>query len=300
MRIFLTGGTGYIGQALLDALVRAGHHVSCLVRTPEKAAGVEARGGEVVAGDLSEPSSFLDSADGCDGYVLAGFEGTARGVEVDRRALEALVEVARRGDGDRFLVYTSGIWVLGNARKPIDETAPLNPTQLAVWRPAHERLVLEAAGAGLRTLVVRPGIVCGGSRGIVGDLIREAHQGLVRIVGDGTNHWPVVYDRDLADLYVRLVARADAAGVYHATDEADETVNDIVSAIASHVKKRPEVRRVPLAEAKAKMGPLATALALDQLVRSPRARAIGWSPARRSIAGNVASLVEEWRNQSAA
>jgi hypothetical protein len=52
---------------------------------------------------------------------------------------------------------------------------------------------------------------------------------------------------------------------------------------------------VPLAEARQKMGPLADALALDQIVRSPRARRLGWSPSLHSVAGNVARLYEEWR-----
>ena len=44
----------------------------------------------------------------------------------------------------------------------------------------------------------------------------------MRVVGEGKNHWPCVYDRDLADLYVRLAAQPDASGVFHANDEADE------------------------------------------------------------------------------
>jgi hypothetical protein len=60
---------------------------------------------------------------------------------------------------------------------------------------------------------------------------------------------------------------------------------------------RPDVRHVPLAEARAKMGPYADALALDQRVRSPRARALGWSPSLHSVAGNVARLQEEFRTR---
>ena len=43
------------------------------------------------------------------------------------------------------------------------------------------------------------------------------------------------------------------------------------------------------------MGPYADALALDQVVRSPRARALGWTPTLHSVAGNAARLLEEWR-----
>ena len=50
-------------------------------------------------------------------------------------------------------------------------------------------------------MVVRPGVVYGGGNGMVGDIFKSATNGLVRVVGDGNNRWPLVYDRDLADLY---------------------------------------------------------------------------------------------------
>jgi len=61
------------------------------------------------------------------------------------------------------------------------------------------------------------------------------------------------------------------------------------------VNTRPSIRHVPIAEARKKMGPYADALALDQLVRSPRARAIGWNPSLHSVAGSAPRLFEEWR-----
>jgi hypothetical protein len=91
------------------------------------------------------------------------------------------------------------------------------------------------------------------------------------------------------------VAREDTAGVYHANDEGDERVNDIIEAISPHVSFRPDVRHVPIAEARAKMGTHADALSCDQVVRSPRARALGWTPGLHSVAGNAARLLEEWR-----
>jgi hypothetical protein len=62
----------------------------------------------------------------------------------------------------------------------------------------------------------------------------------------------------------------------------------------------PDVRHVPIEEARKKMGPYADALALDQIVRSPRAHALGWSPTLRSVAGSVARLLEEFRTARAA
>jgi nucleoside-diphosphate-sugar epimerase len=173
----------------------------------------------------------------------------------------------------------------------------LDPAPHVTWRPGHEQAILQAGGDGVRSVIVRPGIVYGGSSGIISELFRDAINGIVRVVGSGDNRWPLVYSRDLADLYSRLAVRPDASGVYHANDEGDERVNDIVEAIVTHVPNEPSVRHVPLEEAKTKMGLYAVALAQDLVLRSPRARALGWTPTLHSVAGNVARLLEEWRAQ---
>jgi len=277
--------------------------VTALVRDNEKAARVSGRGGHPVIGNLADPTSFLGSAEAQDGYVHAAYDSASgRGPVIDRAVLDVLLAAAKRprtagvtAPARRFLIYTSGAWVLGRSPEPADETASLNPIELAAWRVDHERVVVDANSDWLRTVVVRPGIVYGGSRGIVGDLFKQATNGLVRVVGDGNNHWPLIYDRDLADLYARLASNDDASGVYHANDGGDERVNDIVAAIAPYVPVRPDVRHVPIDEARHKMGPYADALALDQIVRSPRARALGWAPTLHSVAGSAPRLLEEWR-----
>src|SRR5581483_2689431 len=238
-----------------------------------------------------------------DGYVHTAFDArSGHGPAIDRTVLDTLLASARRprtaGAGvppTRFVIYTSGVWVLGRSPDPADERAPTNPIALVSWRTTHERLVLDAGTDGLRTVVVRPGVVYGGGSGMIGEIFKAATNGLVRVVGDGNNHWPLVYDRDLADLYARLAGRDDAAGVFHANDEGDERVNDIVGAIKPYLQVKPDVRYVPIEEARTKMGPYADALALDQIVRSPRARALGWTPTLHSVGGNAARLLEEWR-----
>jgi nucleoside-diphosphate-sugar epimerase len=302
MRIFLTGATGYVGSAVLEALVRGGHDVTALVRKAGAGSRLAARGVRTVVGDLSDPASYREAAAGHDAYILTALEASPRGIDADRESIKVLLDVARDGAARApagtippAVIYTSGIWILGSKTEPAAEESPLQPADIVAWRPAHEQLVLDAGSAGLRTAVVRPGIVYGGSRGLVGDLFRDAWNGLVRVMGRGENHWPLIYDRDLADLYARIVARQDARGVFHANDEGDERVNDLVEAIGSHMQVRPDVRYVPLGEARAKYGALASALALDQIVRSPRARALGWAPTLRSVSGNVPRLLAEWR-----
>ncbi len=302
MRIFLTGATGYIGSAVLDALLKAGHQVTALVRDNEKAARVSAKGAHPVVGALADPETYRPTADAQDGYIHTAFDDSGTGVALDRTTIESLLAAARRPRtsgsltaAPRFFIYTSGIWVVGRSSEPTDESVALNPIALAEWRVEHDAMVLAANTPQLRTAVVRPGVVYGGDQGLIGDLFKMAINGLVRVVGDGNNHWPTVYDRDLADLYVRIAANDDASGVFNANDEGDESVNDIVAAISPYLPHKPDVRYVPIEEARSKMGSFADALALDQIVRSTRSRAIGWNPSLHSVAGNAARLLEEWR-----
>jgi nucleoside-diphosphate-sugar epimerase len=302
MRVLITGAAGQVGAAVVDALVRAEHTVLALVRTPQQSELVAAAGATPVLGDLTTPSTYVASAGEVDAVVHAAYDG--RDAEaLDRLALDHLLPAvearARAGAMVRFL-YTSSAWVVGTALEPAEETAAVEPPENLAWRPAHEQRVLRAAGDRLRTAVVRPGVVYGGARGLIADMLKEAGQGLVRVVGKGKNHWPCVYDRDLADLYLRLLTSEDTAGVYHANDEADERVIDIVEAVVGHVRTPTDIRHMPLAEARAKLGPLAEALTLDQKLRSVRARALGWAPTLHSVAGNVARLLEEFRDAKAA
>jgi nucleoside-diphosphate-sugar epimerase len=297
MRIFLTGATGYVGSAVLDALMRANHQVTALVRTPQAADVLASRGVAPILGDIKTVKSYRAAAEGFDAYIHTAADSTAKREDLDRRAVDALLTAAsaRAKTAPTAFVYTSGIWVLGSDAQPLTESAQPNPGQLLGWRAGHEQLVLQASAENLRTAVIRPSIVYGGSRGIVSDLLKNAVNGLIRVIGSGNNHWPLIYDRDLADLYVRVATRQDASGIFHANDEADETVNMIVEAIVHHFPVPPDVRHVPLEEARKKMGNYADALALDQIVRSARARALGWAPTLHSVSANVPRLLEEFR-----
>ena len=267
MHIFLTGATGYIGSAVLDAMIKGGHRVTAIARDPEKAEKLLAKGATPVVAELGQPKLYLPLLISADAVVQA-----------------------------RAFIYTSGVWVLGRTTKAAEEDFPLDPPPHVAWRPEHEDLVLAAAASGLRPVVIRPGVVYGGGRGIVSDLIKDALNGIVRVVGPGKNHWPCVYDHDLGDLYVRILEAPLAVGIFHANDEEDERVSDIVEAIAGQVPQRPDIRYMPIAEARKKLGTYADALALDQKVRSPKARALGWSPSQTGVANSVARLVEEYRN----
>src|SRR5262247_2941623 len=151
MRIFLTGATGYIGSAVQDAALRGGHQVTALVRNSEKAEQVSARGATPIIGDLSKPESYAPAAEHADAIVHTAAEQSKRREAIDRLAIDSLCDAAqRRADAGlaATVVYTSGVWVLGDTQGAAAEDAAMNPTPLVAWRPEHEALVTARSRAG--------------------------------------------------------------------------------------------------------------------------------------------------------
>jgi nucleoside-diphosphate-sugar epimerase len=267
LNVSLTGATGYIGGAIADALLAAGHSVAGLARSDQAARTLAAKGITPIAGDLNTPASVAKVASDSDGVIHAGTTNDGR---IDQAAVQAMLDPLR-GSGKPFL-YTSGIWVLGDTGgKVADESWPPNPAALVAWRPAMEQLVIAAASTGVRSVVIRPGVVYGRGGGIPADFAKSA-----RYVGTGENRWPLVHADDLADLYVRALVNAPAGSLFHATDGSAHRVHEIALAANSNAESW------PLEEARKTLGPYADALVLDQLVSSEKAkRTLEWQPQLR-------------------
>src|SRR4029078_11984685 len=126
MRIFLTGATGYVGAAVLDALVRAGHEVTAPVRDNHKGAHAASKSAHPVVGDLSDPESFRVAAAAQDGYIHAALDSTNKAASaIERAALEVIVTSDERPrtagsptSSKRFIIYTSGLSILGRTSEP--------------------------------------------------------------------------------------------------------------------------------------------------------------------------------------
>ncbi len=296
MKIFITGATGYIGGAAAAALKKSGHEIVGLTHSSERAKALKAAGVEPVSGDIKKPAEWRAAVDTCDVLIHAAFEYGPQAVAADETALTTLIESARAAKSPRLLIYTSGVWVLGGQSAPATELTPLNPLPIVAWRPAHEQTALAAAGGEVSAVVVRPGCVYGGRRGLYADMIESAvEKKTIKLTGDGSNCWANVFIDDLGELYRLILEKRPEREIYHATDGTAETVHSIATALASAAGGA-AVETTPLEEARKKLGPLADALALDQRVSSDKARKdLGWKPAMISIAKNASALVKQWR-----
>jgi nucleoside-diphosphate-sugar epimerase len=272
MRVFITGGSGYIGQAVIGALVAEGHDVEALVREGADASVVSDIGAEPRRGDLGELDVLRAAGERADAVIhLAPSDP-----ETDLAASMALQE--RLSDGP--FVFTGGAWVYGDTDGVVNEDAPLAPPPIVAWRVANTRAIMAAADQGGRPVLIMPGAVYGDGAGLItGAIVEPARsQGYASYIADGGNHMALVHRRDLARLYV-LALGAPAGSSYLGVGESDVTMRLLAEAASRAAGAEGATRSLSLDEARQVWGPLADALALDQQFTAGHARdELGWVP----------------------
>jgi nucleoside-diphosphate-sugar epimerase len=284
MEVFLTGATGYIGSAVAEALQKAGHKVTGLARTPEKAKLLEARGVRACLGDLLMPETVAAAASAADGVIHTANTNDANSAQADAAVVRAILK-SLEGTGKPF-VYTSGVWVLGSTgEKAADEQAPVNPTPLVAHRAAIEQEVLGYKSHGVRTIVIRPALVYGRGGSIPRMIVQSARDtGAARYVGDGRNRWPFVDVDDLAHLYVLALEKAPPGSLFNAAHGPSYRVLEVAEAASIGAGAKGKTQAWPLEEARKTMHAFADALVLDQQVSGEKARReLGWSPRAASV-----------------
>ena len=293
MKIVVTGGTGFLGSAIVSALRRSGggHEVVSVARSPDV--------------DIARPETVAGLVSGADAVVHAAIDAKGDAAVTDRRFVEAVLGMLRETRGLRRFVYTSGLWVLGDTGGRIADEASsaANPARAVGWRPSVERLVEQASARGdVDGWVVRPAIVYGGAGGIVGGMFESFERtGAVSIVGDGQNHWPLIHRDDLGELDAQVLERAPSQRILHATDGSDLSVRRGAGAVARAAGgDAGAVVTTPLERARLSMGDFADALALDQRVSSELTRRIlGFAPRHRSLVDEAPALARERQQQLA-
>jgi nucleoside-diphosphate-sugar epimerase len=220
MRVFVTGGAGFIGRAVVRRLVGRGDRVVAVVRDPERADALTGLDIELLSGDLSRTADIVDGMRGCDAAVhLAGMYRVGIPASDRPAMLDANVGATRRmldalgTAGIDRLVMVSTINAAGNTHgRIVDERyrrdlgegflSYYDETKFLAHRAAQERM---AAGAPI--VIVQPGVTYGpGDHSGVGDQLRRAH--------DGTLGYLALADLGISAAYVEDVA----AGITAALD----------------------------------------------------------------------------------
>lgn len=320
MRVFLTGGTGFIGGAVARQLRDLGHEVVALVRSPEKSHDLRRIGAELVEGDLSTADGIALAAHGCDAAIHSAAIYRIGVTSSDREELErsnvegtaCVLEGLARAGVER-IVYVSTVAVFGDtAGHEVDETYERDPAAgfLSAYDETKYRahqIALEHVGAGAPIVIVQPGAVYGPhDHSEIGATLKRAARGKLPAAALTTLGVSMVHVDDVASGII-LALEKGVVGERYVLSGESATLGELIARASILGGQKPPRLTVPtrllraLAPAGAVVGPvigmprnMREAIASSDGVtyyasHAKAARELGYRP--RSIADGLASAL---------
>jgi nucleoside-diphosphate-sugar epimerase len=276
MHVFVTGATGWVGSAVVEELLKAGHQVTGLARDKAKAAALSKVGAQVVEGSLDDLDALRRAASAADAVIHTAFNHDfskfLESAAQDQRVIETLGSALE--GSDRPLLVTSGLSGMARGATEADAPNPASPRKSEVAARA-----LTERGVRVATIRLAPSVHGLGDHGFIPIVARLAREkGVSAYIGDGQNCWSGVYRLDAAKVYLLALEQGVTERVYHAV--ADEAVpfRDIATVIGRHLGLPVESRD------RDHFGWFANFAGGDQSVSSARTRSLlGWKPTGPSL-----------------
>lgn len=291
MHVFITGGSGLVGSAVVTELLGNGHTVLALARSDASARALERAGAQTIRGDLAAIDTLRAGAAQSDGVIHLAFANDFSSPEaLDRAIAEETAASAAIGEelvgSGRPLVRVSGTPSFPGRASTEDDPLPVGGP--VGGRSQSVTATLALADRGVRASAVRlPRTVHNnGTGGFAGLLTQIARQtGVSGYPGDGTQRWPAVHALDAAVLFRLALEEADAGTAWHAVADEGDAVRDIAAVIGRRLGL--PVERVP----EETYGPLGPIFAMDQPSSSARTRELlGWEPTHPSLLEDLENI----------
>jgi nucleoside-diphosphate-sugar epimerase len=295
MKVFITGATGYIGGSIAEALAAAGHEISGLARTKEKAEFLIGRGMKPVLGELEDAEIMSAAASEAELVINAASTD-------NRGAVDAILK-ALAGTGKTF-IHTSGSSIVADnaagepTEKIFDETTRIHPIPERIARRDLEKVIVSAATDNMRSIIICPSMIYGRGAGYhtssnqIPLLIGQAKsRGIGRYAGKGENRWANVHISDVVDLYLLAIERGKP-GDYFFAENGEEEIKTIAEEIGRLLNFSPQAVSISYEEAVKEWGAgNALSIASNSRVRAVKARSeLGWTPKINNV---LASIAEE-------
>ncbi|QKG18730.1 SDR family oxidoreductase [Actinomadura verrucosospora] len=291
MHVFVTGGTGTIGSAVVADLLGNGHTVLALARSDASEQALKDAGAEVLRGELADLDALRTGAARTDGVISLAFgrdygspEALAASIAEESAAMATLGEALI--GSDRPIVTVSG--TPGVPGRASTEADPLPTEGPVAQRSRSTNALLSLSSRGVRATAVRmPRTVHNRGEGGFAGLLTEAARksGIAGYPGDGTQRWPAVHAADAAALFRLVLESAPAGTVWHAVTDEGDAVRDIAEVIGRRLGL--PVQRVP----EETFGPFGPIFTMDQPSSSAHTRkTLGWHPTHPSLLEDLENL----------
>jgi nucleoside-diphosphate-sugar epimerase len=229
-RVFVTGGSGFVGRAVIVEVIRRGGAVRALARSAQAAEAVRAAGAEAVMGELADVAAMQAGMQGCDVVVHAAAkvldwgpraEFQAVTIEGTRNALHA----ARAAGVGRFVhIGTEAVLAAGRPIVRADETVPYPdaPNGLYPWSKGQaERDVIAANRDGFVTVSTRPRFIWGrGDTTLLPQIARAMQSGAWSWFGGGHHLMSTCHVRNVVEGVLLAAERGRGGEIYFLTDGA--------------------------------------------------------------------------------
>ncbi len=292
MRVFVLGGTGRIGSAVVRELVSRGHEVHGLARSDASANKHADLGATPFPGDIASPERWVRALPRLDAMIHAACDFSAAMGEIDRRLLDLLLPaLAAQPKKPRF-IYTGGCWLFGaTGDDAATEQTPFRPLPAFAWMvPSLQRVL---AAPGIDGIVIHPAMVYEPAGGVFLRMAREARErGAIRVVESESVRWPLVHSDDLATLYALALEHAPSHSSYIGAAIEGLGIGRIARAFAKRFGTRQQEPEIISAEVIAtELGGWARGYAMDQQLSGTKARReLGWAPEHLDPEAEIALL----------
>lgn len=274
MKVFMTGGTGFVGAYLSRELVRLGHEVTILSRR-EKPPGVQAPGIRLITGDPAEEGDWMEAAPESDWIInLAGASIFSRWspaykqeiTESRIRTTRNLVIALAGGDRRQLFCSTSAVGYYGpRGDEVLTEESPPDSDFLARLGVDWEAEALKARELGLRVVITRFGIVLGKGGGALGQMAPMFRRFLGGPLGSGQQWFSWIHQGDLARAFSFIGEHSEIEGPLNFTAPNPVHNRDLARALGRALR-RPAWLRTPAFMIRLAMGELGDTLLSGQRV----------------------------------
>lgn len=302
MHILVTGATGFVGSAVVEALLDAGHSITGLVRNPSKAKALQDRGMQIAVGDMLNPDSYTPLVKDVDGVIQAAQHSVSGRMTNNKVAqinhADSVMTLALANaciQHDKLLIYTNGCFGYGDhGNSWITEKTPLSPSPMGAGHAAMvQQLSTLHTQAGLKLIVLTAGFVYGPGGLFKTSFYDTLTKNQLRVFGAGQNYWSTVHVDDLAQAFVKALDSRAYGENFNVVDDEPMHLRDMVDALTATAGRK-RVGNIPPWLIGLMIGsPIVASLTTSFRVKNEKARTtLGWQPQYPSFRAGVGDVVK--------